>query len=1098
MASTIKQIDRNCHATEASFEATRVDYKRLGLSVAESRVDVIRAATRRQARRAYEGAVTNEGVEVQLSSIALTAYRLLDPRRRPRMSERVQLCYPLDRDDPVQLPQQLSILDSPEPPPAFIREPDSDDFEVIDSELVQLIESGIDHTIYESRQVVEFLRKETTKQRIIFQNKMYRWSAIAGSSLLGIVLFFGAFWIVAKSNRSKAIADVVGEQVNSDVAGSGKSSATAIKPNAAPVTFPPTPAKNNSLGPVESSTHAIPDDWPSESPFEPSEVSLENPATEGTIPTQTTTGEESHVGELALREQNSIATDATEQPEPIASSPNTPQPSAAETQNQSPEQTQAQDSTAIAANPTESLLRIESSRGLIDWSKSFTLELGLRSDWGLKSKQWLMGDVELLPMPEAPGVQVAGWQAWLEPGKQAGKRSLFLATSAGVQLELPQSLDDYTILGISSDGTTAKLSMDGTVFGEFQVAVLQQGHIPSSQQVHFNTNALYFTQEKANKSSIAFSVVRMWNVAQKPNTKTEWKTQDQPTEGAILWIDRDSSGLWLDMARDRHVIRTVGFDSLPAIRQTQVQKPTPPDQPQTDPWLAIEQDNANADSKDVQNDLARAKEPDEQDLKVSRDRLARILKDEFALARTDSDARRQLTVELAKLARESEPGSADRFAILESLITNVLEDAGLAAAIRYCDRLENEFECSAWKRRVELFEQQSKRADTLDSYRELTMLGCHMGELALQKEELEAATELFRLAIVAGNRSQDDELKSLAKRRKDDVALVRRRITSKTKAQTRLEQNESDAQAAGEIGIYLAVVRGDWQAAAPLLAKAEDARWKNVGELETKSPSDSESQTKLATLLADCAAALKSREADIVRMRSIHWLQQAVTNARGLLRAEIEDMLAKQEALLPVDRQPQSIARFATSQNEATTNAGTSSIVDVPEELQGMLGRILVDGMDAGVLLRYEAGVEINDAQMVDILNSVNRKGDTIRVEFIGLLMLKQKTELKIIQLAGSAKMGFGQVAVDGKIVGQMGGQDTTSPSSYSVTLEPGEHRVVWTLTGGRLGNCRLQAQMGETNQPIPLAYTPAVLTQMKTLPTPLRVNLVRNKAKRT
>ena len=283
------------------------------------------------------------------------------------------------------------------------------------------------------------------------------------------------------------------------------------------------------------------------------------------------------------------------------------------------------------------------------------------------------------------------------------------------------------------------------------------------------------------------------------------------------------------------------------------------------------------------------------------------------------------------------------------------------------------------------------------------------------------------------------------------------------------------------------------------LAKANEERWKSIGELESSSPTDAENQTKLATLLADCAGVLKSRESDAARLRSIYWLEQAVTNARGLLRAEIEDLLAKQQALLPSDRQPQTIARFSTSQNDVTNSSNTNSkVLEIPEELQGMLGRILVNGMDAGVLLRYETGVEINDAQMVDILNSVNRQGDTIRLEFIGLLMLKQKTELKIVQMAGSAKMGFGQVAVDGKILGQMGGQDPSTPSAYSVTLEAGEHRVVWSLSGGKLGVCRLQAQLAESNQPVPMAYTPAILSQMKSLPTPLRVNLVRNKAKRT
>ncbi len=1082
MASATKQIDQRCQSTDGAYEASRVDYKRLGLNVAESRLEVIRAATRRQARRAYEGAATSEGVEVQLSSIALTAYRLLDPRRRLRMSERVQLCYPLDRDDDdvAVLPTSSSILNSPEPPPALSVRDENNDFEIIDSELVQLIESGVDHTIYESRQVADFLRQENSRQRAVFQSKVYRWSAIAGSSLLGMIVFLGAFWFVANSNRSKVIGEFVAERSDSNVAISSDSTSRANPPSKIPVALPASSTKNNSSDADKNSSSESPNGWESDFPG----VSVDKP----------TTAQPNSVEVASASEPNSDA--QLDAPLDAGSEIET---SSSELVSQPPKDGETQEADSPATGQSETLLRIEGSRALLDWSKTFTLELQLRSDWGLKTKQWLMGDVELLPMPEAPGVQVAGWQAWLEPGSQAGKRSLFLATSAGVQLELPAGNSDYCILGISSDGTTAKLSIDGSTFGEFKVDVLRQGFLPSSQQMHVHSNALFKPDAKSDTAADDVSVVRMWNHAKEFDTTAGWQSQDKPNEGAILWIDRDATGLWLDMARDRHTVRTVGLVGLPAIRQTQVQKPATPDVSKTDPWLAAEEESATANSKNPETEIERAKQPADDELKVSRERLARILKDKFALAKTDPDARRQLTVELTKLSRESEPGSADRFAILESLIANVLEDAGLAPAVRYCDRLEKEFDCSAWKKRVELFEYQSKRADTLDAFRELTMLGCHMGELALQSEELEAATDLFRLAIVAGNRSQDDELKALAKRRKEDVSLVRRRISSMTKAKTRLEQNESDAHASGDLGIYLAIVRNDWAAAAPYLAKAAEERWKSVGELESSLPTDAENQTKLATLLADCAGVLKSRESDAARLRSIYWLEKAVTNARGLLRAEIEDLLAKQQALLPLDRQPQTIARFSTSQNDVTNGSNTNStVLEIPEELQGMLGRILVNGMDAGVLLRYETGVEINDAQMVDILNNVNRQGDTIRLEFIGLLMLKQKTELKIVQLAGSAKMGFGQVAVDGKIVGQMGGQDTSTPSAYSVTLEAGEHRVVWSLSGGKLGVCRLQAQLAETNQPVPMAYTPAILSQMKSLPTPLRVNLVRNKAKRT
>jgi hypothetical protein len=232
-------------------------------------------------------------------------------------------------------------------------------------------------------------------------------------------------------------------------------------------------------------------------------------------------------------------------------------------------------------------------------------------------------------------------------------------------------------------------------------------------------------------------------------------------------------------------------------------------------------------------------------------------------------------------------------------------------------------------------------------------------------------------------------------------------------------------------------------------------------------------------------------------MRAIYWYQIASSNARGLLKAEIDEAIKKQEELLAIDRRATPIPRFA-SPNAESNSPVANIVMETPEALHGMLGRVLVDGMDAGVMLRYETGVEVNDAQVVDILSNVNRKGESVRIEMIGLLLLKKKAEIKLIQLAGSSQMGFGQIAVDGKVIGQMGGQNTDTPSAYTITLEPGEHRIVWSLSGGKLGSCRLQAQLAETNEAVPLVYSTTLLNQMKSLPTPLRVNLVRNKAKRT
>ena len=82
------------------------DFALLGLNAREARVDVIREAARNTAIRIHEAASEDQGeLDVMLSDLATSTYRLLDPRRRNKPLERIQLC--LFGESDLEL-QQLS------------------------------------------------------------------------------------------------------------------------------------------------------------------------------------------------------------------------------------------------------------------------------------------------------------------------------------------------------------------------------------------------------------------------------------------------------------------------------------------------------------------------------------------------------------------------------------------------------------------------------------------------------------------------------------------------------------------------------------------------------------------------------------------------------------------------------------------------------------------------------------------------------------------------------------------------------------------------------------------------------------------------------
>jgi len=100
-------------------EAFLSHFRLLGLNTGECRTNVIRSAALRMSialsfRSEFpaQDHVQWSDENVRRARIALAAYRLLDPRERTDVYERVQLCYPIDRDDEEpQTPPAAKLID---------------------------------------------------------------------------------------------------------------------------------------------------------------------------------------------------------------------------------------------------------------------------------------------------------------------------------------------------------------------------------------------------------------------------------------------------------------------------------------------------------------------------------------------------------------------------------------------------------------------------------------------------------------------------------------------------------------------------------------------------------------------------------------------------------------------------------------------------------------------------------------------------------------------------------------------------------------------------------------------------------------------------
>lgn len=93
---TRTRIDQNAHY-----------FRTLGLNRGECRIEIIRDAARNRAKE-LSGRSHPATVDLHRAEVAIAAYKLLDPRGRVDLYERVQLSCPLDQAD-----------NAPPPPPAI-------------------------------------------------------------------------------------------------------------------------------------------------------------------------------------------------------------------------------------------------------------------------------------------------------------------------------------------------------------------------------------------------------------------------------------------------------------------------------------------------------------------------------------------------------------------------------------------------------------------------------------------------------------------------------------------------------------------------------------------------------------------------------------------------------------------------------------------------------------------------------------------------------------------------------------------------------------------------------------------------------------------
>ena len=97
-------------ASSSSSKSLAYDFALLGLREQESRTEIIRQAATQTANRLHDALDDHEDREEVLAELAVCTYRLLDPRRRRKPLERIQLSVFSEVDLDLQVASRQPLL----------------------------------------------------------------------------------------------------------------------------------------------------------------------------------------------------------------------------------------------------------------------------------------------------------------------------------------------------------------------------------------------------------------------------------------------------------------------------------------------------------------------------------------------------------------------------------------------------------------------------------------------------------------------------------------------------------------------------------------------------------------------------------------------------------------------------------------------------------------------------------------------------------------------------------------------------------------------------------------------------------------------------
>jgi hypothetical protein len=178
---------------------------------------------------------------------------------------------------------------------------------------------------------------------------------------------------------------------------------------------------------------------------------------------------------------------------------------------------------------------------------------------------------------------------------------------------------------------------------------------------------------------------------------------------------------------------------------------------------------------------------------------------------------------------------------------------------------------------------------------QVALAAMELAERAAAEEQFGPALEIGRMAGAAARPVGNTELKTELRRREIRLQSMQGSWELAQKARERLKSDPENPRDHQAVGTYLCLVRGEWDAGLPHLAKGDHPDWKPAAVKDMAGLNSPQAQVAVADLWWEAGQRGRGGERDHLLARAHHWYCRAVAAVTGLTRARVEARLREIE-----------------------------------------------------------------------------------------------------------------------------------------------------------------------------------------------------------